>query len=161
MYKLRTTAEMDDIMEIYTKVVNRMSNRDLLHFNEASCKGIFITLVHTDGMYLIESEKEANGGYSDLYIKENVLYKEDIHYRFMFEFKHIKQGELKGDFQQLSREEILEINKEYLEKKEKEAWAQLEQYIQDHNVWFDNKKPLKKVVVLTIARRHVMYRVES
>jgi hypothetical protein len=160
MRKLRKTAELEDIMDIYTRVVNRMSNRDLIHFNEASCKGIFITLVHTDGMYLIESEKEASGGYSDLYIKENVLYKEDIHYRFMFEFKHIKQSELKGEFNVLSKEEILEINKDYIAEKEEEAWKQLEQYIKDHNVLFDNKKPLRKVVVITIARRYVLYMVK-
>ena len=158
MKKLRTTGEIQHIMDIYKKVVNRMSTRDLLHFNEASCKSIFITLVHTDGMYLIESEKEADGGYSDVYIKENVLYKKDIKYRYILEFKHIKQGELKGNFNELSEEEIIALNKEYIDKKQEEAEAQLEKYIKDHNIKYDSEKPLKKVTVITIGRRYSLYR---
>jgi thiamine pyrophosphokinase len=99
-------------MSIYAKVVNRMSNRDLLHFNEASCKGITITLVHTDGVYLIESEKEAN-----------VLYKKDVHFRYMIEFKHIKQNELRGDFDSLSEEELVSINKEYIDEPDPKNWT--------------------------------------
>ncbi len=157
MKKMRTEADIEDIMNIYEKVVNRMSNRDLLQFNEASCKSIFITLVHTDGVYLIESEKEANGGYSDLYIKENVLYKEYINYRFVLEFKHIKSKELTGDFNSLSREKLLELNQEYIAEKKKEARQQLEKYIEEHNIVYDSEKELKKIIVLTIARKYVLY----
>jgi hypothetical protein len=158
MKKMRTTGEIQDIMEIYIKVVNRMSTRDLLHFNEASCKSIFITLVHTDGMYLIESEKEADGGYSDVYIKENVLYKKDINYRYILEFKHIRQGDLQGNFNELSEEEIIALNKEYIDKKQEEAEAQLERYIKDHNIIHDSEKSLKKVIVITIGRRYTLYK---
>jgi len=157
MEKMRNTADITDIMDIYTRVVNRMSTRDMLHFNEASCKSIFITLVHTDGMYLIQSEKEATGGFADLYIKENVQYKKDIHYRFMFEFKHIKQNELKGDFDKLTEQEILELNREHISKVRSEAIAQLERYMKDHNVLKDSDKPLKKVIVITIARKYVQW----
>ena len=157
METMRKNGDITHIISIYTKVVNRMSNRDLLYFNEASCKSIFITLVHTDGIYLIQSEKEANGGYSDLYIKENVLYKEEINYRYIIEFKHIKQSELKGDFDKLSQEEILTLNDEYLSAKKEEAKQQLERYVSDFNVLFDSEKELKKVIVITIARRIVVY----
>jgi len=157
MKKMRKDADIEDIMEIYKKVVNRMSTRDLLYFNEASCKSIFITLVHTDGMYLIESEKEANGGYTDVYIKENVLYKKDINFRYILEFKHIKQGELAGNFNELSEEKILNLNKEYINKKQEEAKNQLEKYIKDYNIVYDTVKPLKKIIIITIGRRYVKY----
>ncbi len=157
MSKMRLDGEIEDIMGIYTRVVNRMSNRDLIHFNEVSCKSIFITLVHTDGVYLIESEKETNGGYSDVYVKENVLYKEYINYRYVLEFKHIKKGDLSGDFDKMSKEDIVALNKDYIQAKKQEAKDQLERYINDHNVMYDSDKILKKVIVITIARRHVLY----
>jgi hypothetical protein len=85
-------------------------------------------LVHTDGVYLIESEKEANGGYSDIYVKENVLYKEYVKYRYVLEFKHIKKGNITGDFDKMSKEEIVALNKDYIEVKKQEAKEQLERY---------------------------------
>jgi hypothetical protein len=157
MSKMRMDGELENIMDIYTRVVNRMSNRDLIHFNEVSCKSIFITLVHTDGVYLIESEKEANGGYSDVYVKENVLYKEYVKYRYVLEFKHIKKGDLSGDFDKMSKEDIVAQNKDYIGAKKHEAKEQLERYIKDHNVLYDSNKILNKVIVITLARRQVLY----
>jgi len=138
-------------------VLNRLSSRDLTYFNEASCKSIFITLVYTDGIYLIASEREAEGGYSDLYVRENVLFKEFINYRYMIEFKHIKAGELKGDVNKLTFDEILLKNKNLIDNKEKEAQSQLEIYIKDHNVINDSDKIIKKFTVITLGRKYVKY----
>ncbi|MTK12464.1 MAG: hypothetical protein F8N39_10385, partial [Clostridiaceae bacterium] len=134
MDKMRIEGSIDDIMDIYAKVINGLSSRDLTFFNEASCKSIFITLAHTDGIYLIASEREAYGGYSDLYLKENVIFKECVNYRYMIEFKHIPIGNLKGDIHSLSYDEFIEKNKVIIKSKEKEAAAQLENYIKGYNI---------------------------
>ncbi|OGO84490.1 MAG: hypothetical protein A2Y24_01885 [Clostridiales bacterium GWE2_32_10] len=159
MKKMRLYADLEHIMEIYSRVINRMSNRDLLYYNEATSKGIFITLVYTDGLYLIESEKSADGGYTDLYIKENVLYKEHIKYRYMIEFKHIKEKELKGDTKTESKEAILEKNKDIIERNKDEAKQQIERYMEEYNIINDSEKELKKLVVITVGRKYAVWEI--
>ncbi|MDP4177901.1 MAG: AAA family ATPase [Bacillota bacterium] len=155
METMRMECSIEDIMTIYTSVINRLSSRDLSYFNEASCKSIFITLAYTDGIYLIASEREASGGYSDLYLKENVIYKEYVKYRYMIEFKHIKVSELKGDINKLSYEELKKLNKDIIKQKQKEAKNQLENYMKEHNVIGD--RILKKFTVVVLGRKYVEY----
>ena len=69
----------------------------------------------------------------------------------------IKQNELTGDFNSLSKEELLALNEEYIDKKKNEAQEQLENYIEDYNIINDSEKELKKIIVITIARKHVLY----
>ncbi|HBY20160.1 MAG: hypothetical protein A2Y24_00720 [Clostridiales bacterium GWE2_32_10] len=159
MRKMRLYADLEHIMEIYSRVINRMSNRDLLYYNEATSKGIFITLVHTDGLYLIESEKSADGGYTDLYIKENVLYKEHIKYRYMIEFKHIKEKDLKGDTKNESREMIIEKNQGIIEENKTKAKMQLERYMKEYNIINDSEKELKKLIIITVGRKYAVWEV--
>lgn len=154
---MRMQGNIEAVMNIYAKVINRLSSRDLTFFNEASCKSIFITLAYTDGIYLIASEREASGGYSDLYLKENIIYKEFVKYRYVVEFKHIPMGNLKGDIHTDSYEEILEKNKTIIETKEKEASMQLENYLKDYNILNDSDRILKKFIVLTIGQKYVKY----
>ncbi|HBY19737.1 MAG: hypothetical protein A2Y24_08235 [Clostridiales bacterium GWE2_32_10] len=161
MRKMREEGKVEHIMEIYERVIKRLSNRDLTYFNETSCKSIFITLVYTDGVYLIESEKETNGGYTDLYIKEGVLYKEAVKYRCMIEFKHIKEGELKTENNQLGytdeKERMIESNIAIITKKKQEARKQLYRYMEEHNVQNDSEKELKKYIVLVLGKKYVEY----
>ncbi|OGO84356.1 MAG: hypothetical protein A2Y22_05250 [Clostridiales bacterium GWD2_32_59] len=162
MEDMRKTGKVEHIMEIYERVIKRLSNRDLRHFNETSCKSIFITLVYTDGIYLIESEKEANGGYTDLYIKEGVLYKEAVNYRYMIEFKHIKEKELRevesGELKvESEKQQVLDSNRELVDKKKEEARAQLYRYMEEHNVQEDSEKELKKYIVIILGKKYVEY----
>jgi hypothetical protein len=157
MAKMRINGDLEKIMELFEKVLNQISNRDLRHFNETSCKSIFITFVYTDGLYLIASETEANGGYADLYVKENVLYKESIHFRYVMEFKHIKDEELKGGTEGKSKADIFEQNIDVLNKYRAKATEQLDRYILDRNLLCDSDKELRKVVVVVVARKFVDY----
>ena len=155
MHSMRITGNTNDIMDIYEKVIN-ITTKDLTHFNEASCKSIFITLVFTDGIYLIESEREANGGYSDLYLKENYLYAEHVKYRFMIEFKHIKTGDLKGDLNALSKDEIIKQNTTLIDKYKGDAKKQLNKYMQDFNVLQDSDRILKKYTIIVLGRKYIV-----
>ena len=156
MHSMRITGNTNDIMDIYEKVINNISTKDLTHFNEASCKSIFITLVFTDGIYLIESEREANGGYTDLYLKENYLYAEHVKYRFMIEFKHIKTGDLKGDLNALSKDEIIKQNTTLIDKYKGDAKKQLNKYMQDFNVLQDSDRILKKYTIIVLGRKYIV-----
>jgi hypothetical protein len=156
MHSMRMAGDTTDIMQIYEKVMNNLSTKDLTHFNEASCKSIFITLVFTDGLYLIESERESSGGYADLYIKENYLYKEHVKYRYMMEFKHIKAGELKGDLNGLSKDDVLKQNTAIIDQYKSDARKQLDKYMQDFNVLHDSDRILKKYTVVVLGRKYIV-----
>jgi hypothetical protein len=156
MHSMRMAGDTTNIMQIYEKVMNNLSTKDLTHFNEASCKSIFITLVFTDGLYLIESERESSGGYADLYIKENYLYKEHVKYRYMMEFKHIKAGELKGDLNGLSKDDVLKQNAAIIDQYKSDARKQLDKYMQDFNVLHDSDRILKKYTVVVLGRKYIV-----
>jgi hypothetical protein len=156
MHSMRMAGDTTNIMQIYEKVMNNLSTKDLTHFNEASCKSIFITLVFTDGLYLIESERESSGGYADLYIKENYLYKEHVKYRYMMEFKHIKAGELKGDLNGLSKDDVLKQNTSIIDQYKSDARNQLDKYMQDFNVLHDSDRILKKYTVVVLGRKYIV-----
>ena len=159
MGKMRVEGSIEDIMSIYANIINRLSSRDLSYFNEASCKSIFIALAHTDGIYLMASEREASGGYSDLYLKENFTYREHVKYRYVIEFKHIKVGALQGDINSLPYEQFKELNKDLIATKQKEAEQQLHNYIKDYNILNDSDRILKKFTVITLGRKYVEYKV--
>ncbi|TYQ15686.1 UNVERIFIED_CONTAM: PD-(D/E)XK nuclease superfamily protein [Acetivibrio alkalicellulosi] len=140
--KMRKDANIKEIMEIYKEVRKELSNRDLTFYNEMTSKAIFITLLFVDGFYMLESEKETRNGYSDLYLKEGVTYKEEVNFRYMLEFKHIKEGD---------------YTKEKLEQKKKEATEQLKKYIDDYKIKEDGEKPLKKIIIITIGKNDIFY----
>ncbi|MEA1974703.1 MAG: AAA family ATPase, partial [Bacillota bacterium] len=124
---MRFDARLEKIINIYENALNQLSNRDLTHHTEETSKGIFITLINTDGIYLIQSEREAKDGYTDLYLREDVLYKDAIKYRYMIEFKHLKLGDLKrDDIQTETKESLIKLNKELIEETIKGAEVQLE-----------------------------------
>ncbi|MEA1975234.1 MAG: AAA family ATPase, partial [Bacillota bacterium] len=126
MDDMRLNSDVEKIMKLYERTLNQLSNRDLTHHTEETSKGVFITLVNTDSLYLIQSERAAKDGYTDLYLREDVLYKEAIKYRYMIEFKHIKLGDLKRDnIQSETKESLIKLNKELIEETIKGAEVQL------------------------------------
>ncbi|MEA1975403.1 MAG: AAA family ATPase [Bacillota bacterium] len=160
MIKMRQVADLTQIMDIYERALNKLSNRDLAHHTEETSKGIFITLLNTDRLYLIQSEREAKDGYTDLYLREDVLYKEAIKYRYMIEFKHLKMNKLKrDDIQTETKESLIKLNKELIEETIKGAEVQLENYMEDRNIINDSKLILKKMVIITLGRKHVICKV--
>jgi hypothetical protein len=155
MMKMRLEGKLDDLIGLYQKVINNLSSRDMKHFNEASCKCIFITLMFTDGIYLIESERQADGGYSDLYVKEGYLFNEYVKYRYIFEFKYIKRSEITGDVLITPKEELYKKNSALIASYKDAAKKQLAQYMTDFNVINDSDRILKKYTIVVIGRKYV------
>ncbi len=161
MEKMRLKGEVDDIFGIYNKFRNSLSNRDLIHYNETTSKLLFTILVQIDGVYLIETEKEAAGGYTDLYLRENVKYREAINYNYLIEFKHIKSKDIKGNLSKDSQQEILRKNKQIIDIKKKEARKQLDEYIKERNIIKATDKEIKKLIVVTLGKQYVEYEFEE
>jgi hypothetical protein len=157
MEKMRLKGEVKDIFAIYNRFRNSLSNRDLRWYNETTSKLLFAMLAQIDGIYLIETEREASGGYADIYLKENVKYKEAIRYNYLIEFKHIKGADLKGDMLIDSREEILKKNREQIEESKNKAFRQLDSYIKEKNIFEASEKEIKKMIVITLGKKYEVY----
>ncbi len=157
MEKMRLKGEVEDIFDIYNRFRNNLSNRDLRWYNETTSKVIFAMLAQIDGVYLIETEREASGGYADIYLRENVKYKEAIKYNYLMEFKHIKSKDLKGDLLKDSQEEIFQKNRELIEARKGEARKQLDMYIKEKNIFKSTGKEIRKMIVVTLGKKYVDY----
>ncbi len=156
---MRLEGKMEPVMNLYEKALRNLSDKDLRHHTEETSKGMFITLMSTDGLYLIESEKKASDGYTDLYLKEDVIYKEYIKYRYVIEFKHVKLSELKRDkTENETVESLINLNNEKIEQLEKGAVTQLKNYIKEKNIINDSNLTLKKLVIITLGRKYAICR---
>ena len=155
MHKMRMQGDITHIIQLYERVLNVMSTKDLSFFNETTCKAFFITLVFVDGIYLMASEREAGGGFSDLYLKENIQFFEEVKYRYVFEFKYIKAGDLKG-LLELPKLELIEKNKKIIQSTKKEATDQLHRYTKDYNIQNDSDRILKQYTVVVLGRKYVL-----
>ncbi len=157
MKEMRLNKNLQPILEQYKLLLNNLSNNDLKDYDELTSKILFISLLYMDGIYLLESERQANGGRTDLYVKENFIYKEHVKYRYIIEFKHIKMSEIKGDAIKETKEEILAKNKDKIESLKKEAQKQIDEYIKDYNVINDSEKELEKCIIITIGQKYVLH----
>ena len=157
MEKMRLKGEIEDIFNIYNKFRNSLSNRDLRYYNETTSKVIFAILAQIDGVYLIETEKEAAGGYTDIYLRENVRYKEAIKYNYLIEFKHIKTKDLKGNLLKDTEADILKLNSQLIDTKKQEALEQLNAYIKERNICKTTEKKIRKLIVVTLGKKYVEY----
>ncbi|MFW5981512.1 MAG: hypothetical protein ACOCRU_02930, partial [bacterium] len=93
----------------------------------------------------------------DLYLRENVKYKEAIKYNYLMEFKHIKSKDLKGDLLKDSQEEIFQKNRDLIEVKKGEARKQLAMYIKEKNIFKSTGKEIRKMIVVTLGKKYLDY----
>ncbi|MEA1974701.1 MAG: hypothetical protein U9N10_03965, partial [Bacillota bacterium] len=71
---------------------------------------------------------------------------------------HLKLGDLKrDDIQTETKESLIKLNKELIEETIKGAEVQLENYMEDRNIINDSKLILKKLVIITLGRKYVVY----
>ena len=116
---IRNMAKYGDITELVKLVeelLQSLSSRDLIKFDEKYVKLIFITYIMMSDLYFVHSEEEVNYGYKDITCIGRDVYGVQNH--FIFELKYIKKSE----------EEML------FEKKSHEAEEQLKRYRIKRNV---------------------------
>lgn len=96
-------------------VLAKLSNRDLLRFDEKHVKSIILALLNIEGTYLLESEWEAEGGYVDILLTSDARFEQWIDYEWVIELKYLpegRRGEL-GRVQAAAREQL----KHYIDEK--------------------------------------------
>lgn len=93
--KMRINGDISDFIEVFKNILNDLSNRDLIKFDEKYVKMIFLTLFSIDNTYLINSEIENNNGYSDIYLKAKAQFKDFTKYEWLIELKYLRESENK------------------------------------------------------------------
>ena len=73
-------------------IFNRLSNRDLIQFDEKYIKIILLVCLFQSRVYIPESETETDLGYIDIYLRRNPLVP-DVKFEWIFELKYLKAGE--------------------------------------------------------------------
>ena len=72
-------------------IVESLSGRDSVHFNEMSVKAIFVSLLHQQRFYYVHSEYGVDNQYVDLFLE--TIRGRAVKYDVAFELKHVKKGE--------------------------------------------------------------------
>jgi hypothetical protein len=91
---------LDFFSENYLK---RLSNRDLLKFDEKYVKVMMLAVLFTGRLYLPVSEAETTEGYTDIYLLKHPAI-QDIKFEYVFEIKYAKtdasEAEIKAKFEE-------------------------------------------------------------
>lgn len=106
--QMRVNGEISYFINEFKYLLQNLSNRDLISFDEKYVKMILLTLFAVDETYLVNSELENNNGYSDIYLKSKVQYKEYTKFEWLIELKYIKLAE-KNKLEKVKAEGIVQL----------------------------------------------------
>ncbi|WP_230867354.1 PD-(D/E)XK nuclease domain-containing protein [Iocasia frigidifontis] len=113
-------------------VLNRLSNRDLINFDEKYIKVILFSYLITSNLYHPISEPEIESGYLDIFLERDIRMP-DVKYEWIIELKYLKKNQ---------RDEI--------EKVKEKGLTQLQRYADSRK--FKDKKDVKKVLLVFIGK---------
>ncbi|WP_138207017.1 AAA family ATPase [Haloimpatiens lingqiaonensis] len=123
--------------EYLKNFISVLSNRDLMQFNEKSVKMILISFF-INGIYLVNSEFEVEGGYIDIFLSSNKAYDKYINYEWVIELKYIKESE---------KDKFEEVKNQGLE--------QLQRYKCSSKLEHASNKSKKYLLIIVIGKKHV------
>ena len=137
-------------------------NRDYHGFNELTLKTLFITLLHYNNLYIMDSELALDRGYGDLIM---MIRPEMRHYSvfdLLIEFKYVplnKLGQLTGqDIRTKSREEL--VNLAPVKQALNEAQAQLQNYRQTLEQKYGDALKLRTYAVVAVGVERLLWEAE-
>jgi hypothetical protein len=99
---------------ISKNIFSRLSNRDLMNFDEKYIKIILLNSLFQSNLYVTITELEVEEGYTDIYMQRSHL-RPEIPYEWVWEIKYLKK-------------EDADSKKNVLEEKREEARIQLKKY---------------------------------
>jgi hypothetical protein len=128
--KMAFHGDYKSYLDFFTEhFLKRLSNRDLMHFDEKYIKVMLLASLFTSHFYLPVSESETINGYTDMYLQKS-LSVPDLKFEYVFEIKYVKSGSSAKE----------------KEAKLIEALEQLEKYKKDPR--FANKKELRFIAIV-------------
>ena len=90
--------------------LKRLSNRDLINFDEKYIKVMLLSTLFMSNLYLPVSEDETTEGYTDIYLQKHPAVP-DIKYEYVFEIKYAKTGAAEAEVKAKFDEALLQIEK--------------------------------------------------
>ncbi len=117
---------------VKNQVLNVLSNRDLIRFEEKNVKMILLTLLAQGKYYKPISEYETELGYIDILLEKDIRFS-DVKYEWIWELKYLKKSE-----------------KDQLDRVKQEGLTQLEKYAKSRQ--FENKEFIKKALIIFIGK---------
>jgi hypothetical protein len=119
------------------KILEDLSNRDLMQMDEKHIKMIFLTLLGIDSTYFIQSEAENSKGYVDIMLKKKIQFKDITKFQWIIELKYIKESERNN-----------------LEKVKEEGLKQLKGYAESKIVKEHlGEEGLKKALIIVVGKK--------
>ncbi|MDR2579142.1 MAG: PD-(D/E)XK nuclease domain-containing protein, partial [Chitinispirillales bacterium] len=88
--KMAFRGDINSYLDFFTEnFLKRLSNRDLINFDEKYIKAMLLSTLFMSSFYLPVSEAENINGYTDIYLLKHPV-KPDIKYEYIFEIKYVK-----------------------------------------------------------------------
>jgi hypothetical protein len=84
---------IEPLVQIVKRILEDLSNRDLIQMDEKSIKMMLLTLLGVDSTYFIQSEAENSKGYVDIMLKRKIQFKDITKFQWIIELKYIKESE--------------------------------------------------------------------
>ncbi|MFD3155923.1 AAA family ATPase [Haloimpatiens sp. FM7330] len=142
--EMRMNGNIESLSKLIGKILDDLSNRDLIQMDEKHIKMIILTLLGVDSTYFIQSEAENNKGYVDIMLKRKIQFKDVTKFQWIIELKYIKESD-RGILEKVKEEGLKQL-KGYEESK----FVQEELGTQD----------LKKALIIVVGKKDV-YTVEG
>lgn len=122
------------IAYVSQNIFRRLSNRDLVTFDEKYIKIMLLNGLFQSKLYVPVSEREVEGGYVDMYLQRSPLLP-DIKFEWVWEVKYIKKGEK---------------TKATLQRAKEHAFDQIERY--RNAQCFSNRNDVRYAAIIFIGK---------
>lgn len=106
--KMAYDGDIKSYLDFFTEnFLKRLSNRDLMSFDEKYIKVMLLSSLFISNMYLPVSEDENINGYTDIYLQKHPAIP-DIKFEYVFEVKYVKtessEAEIKAKFDEANKQ---------------------------------------------------------
>lgn len=133
VWQMAYDGKLEPFLKFITEnVLNILSNRDMIKFNEKYLKVILFSYLVLSNLYKPTSEKEVEGGYIDIFLEKDIRFS-DVKYEWLWELKYLKKNDT-----------------EQLEQVKEEGLRQLKKYAESKK--FKNKGNLKLALIIFIGK---------
>ena len=139
--EMRMNGNIEPFIEFLKKILEDLSNRDLIQMDEKHIKMMILTLLGVDSTYFVQSEVENNKGYVDILLKRKIQIKDVTKFQYLIELKYIRESE-----------------RNTLEKVKEEGFKQLKKY--EESSFIRNEfegDDLKKVLVIVVGKKDIYF----
>jgi hypothetical protein len=109
--KMAFDGDFKSYLDFFTEnFLKRLSNRDLIDFNEKYIKAMLLATLFTSNLYLPVSEYEITNGYADTYLQKHPAVP-DIKFEYVFELKYAKTKATENEKEEKFAEAAAQIEK--------------------------------------------------